>query len=108
MSSLPIHHCTSLYITGGMRLVPYVKREAMMTYIRELFSDKEFCPFYFQYEFARILSGEEEAAFAWTGSNYLFKTLFPVRVCVCVCVRVCVWLWLFLYMCYWTALYCTV
>jgi hypothetical protein len=70
--------------------VPYVKREAMMTYIRELFSDKEFCPFYFQYEFARILSGEEEAAFAWTGSNYLFKTLFPVRVCVCMVVRVCV------------------
>lgn len=61
-----------------MRLVPRVKREAMMTFIRDLLSDKDFCPFYFQFSFARVLSGEEEAAFAWTGSNYLFNTLFPV------------------------------
>ena len=60
-----------------MRLVPIKQREAMMTYIRTLFSDKDFCPFYFQYDFARVLSGEEEAVFAWTASNFLFNTLFP-------------------------------
>lgn len=52
----------------------------MMSYIRTLFSDKEFCPFYFQYDFARVMSGEEEAVFAWTASNFLFKSLLPVRL----------------------------
>lgn len=66
-----------LRATGGMRLVPFEKREKMMKYIRSLFSDKEFCPFYFQYDFARVMSGEEEAVFAWMGANYLFNTLFP-------------------------------
>jgi hypothetical protein len=64
-----------------MRLVPIGKREKMMTYVRSLLSDNEFCPFYFQYDFARVMSGEEEAVYAWTASNYLFKTLFPVLHC---------------------------
>ena len=49
-----------------------------MTYIRTLFADKAFCPFYFQFDFARVMSGEEEAVYAWTASNFLFSTLFPV------------------------------
>jgi len=58
-----------------MRLVPYEKRELMMSFIRELFSDKTFCPFYFQFDFARVMSGEEEAVFSWASANYLFGTL---------------------------------
>jgi Golgi nucleoside diphosphatase len=64
-----------LRATGGMRLVPYEKREAIMTFTRHLFSDKTFCPFFFQFDFARVMSGEEEAVFSWASANYLFGTL---------------------------------
>jgi Golgi nucleoside diphosphatase len=70
-SQYPIY----LRATGGMRLVPYNKREEMMTFTRQLFSNKTFCPFYFEYDFARVMSGEEEAVYSWTSANYLFGTL---------------------------------
>mmetsp|Transcript_22590 Transcript_22590/g.33034 ORF Transcript_22590/g.33034 Transcript_22590/m.33034 type:complete len:510 (-) Transcript_22590:336-1865(-) len=72
-------HTYPIYLraTGGMRLVPMARRESMMAYTRELFSDKEFCPFFFQFDFARVMSGEEEAVYAWAAANYLFGTLLP-------------------------------
>ncbi|CAE7427857.1 ENTPD1 [Symbiodinium microadriaticum] len=48
-----------------------------MTTVRELLMDKKFCPFYFQFDFARVISGEEEAAYAWAAANYLYGTLLP-------------------------------
>ena len=39
--------------------------------------DKSFCPFFFQFDFARVMSGEEEAAFAWAAANFLYGTLLP-------------------------------
>lgn len=64
-----------LRATGGMRLVPYAKREEMMDFTRKLFSNKTFCPFFFQFDFARVMSGEEEAVYSWATANYLFGTL---------------------------------
>lgn len=64
-----------LRATGGMRAVPYRKREEMMEFTRRLFSNKTFCPFFFQFDFARVMAGEEEAVYSWTTANYLFGTL---------------------------------
>jgi golgi apyrase len=64
-----------LRATGGMRSVPYRKREDMMAFTRQLFSNKTFCPFMFQFDFARVMAGEEEAVYSWTTANYLFGTL---------------------------------
>jgi Golgi nucleoside diphosphatase len=60
-----------------MRLVPTEKRELLMNRLRDLFSDKSFCPFFFQFDFARVISGEEEGAYAWAAANYLYGTLLP-------------------------------
>lgn len=49
----------------------------MLGAVRELFTNKTFCPFYFEDEFARILSGEEEAIFGWTGINFAMGNLLP-------------------------------
>jgi Golgi nucleoside diphosphatase len=64
-----------LRATGGMRAVPYQKREDMMAFTRQLFSNKTFCPFFFQFDFARVMAGEEEAVYSWATANYLFGTL---------------------------------
>jgi Golgi nucleoside diphosphatase len=63
--------------TGGMREVPLSKRERLMAVIRGFFSDRKENPFYFESEFARVISGEEEAVYAWTGANYLMGSLLP-------------------------------
>ena len=45
-----------------MREVSYVQREILMSRIRDVFFNKTINPFYFQYDFARVISGEEEVA----------------------------------------------
>ena len=47
-----------LKATGGMRELPFQKREEILTYVRKYLSNKEFCPFFFREDFARIISGE--------------------------------------------------
>ena len=61
--------------TAGMRTLEKNDRSRVLGAIRELFSDKTFCPFYFEDEYARILSGEEEAIFGWTGINFIMGNL---------------------------------
>ena len=61
--------------TAGMRALEKTDRFRIITAIQKLFSDKEFCPFYFENEYARILSGEEEAIFDWTGINFAMGNL---------------------------------
>ncbi|CAM9196644.1 unnamed protein product, partial [Ectocarpus fasciculatus] len=75
-------HFFPLYFkaTGGMREVPYVQREVLMTQIRDVFFNKTINPFYFQYDFARVISGEEEAAYSWSGANFLMNSLLPSSV----------------------------
>lgn len=65
------------FALGGMRELAYVEREAIMDTVRDFLSDKSFCPFLFRAEFARVISGEEEAVYSWTATNYLMGTLIP-------------------------------
>ncbi len=66
-----------LRATAGMRQIPIDPREELMAKIRELMLNKTFCPFFFQYDFARVMSGEEEAAFSWSATNFLLNALLP-------------------------------
>eukprot|EP01038_Epipyxis_sp_PR26KG_P015106 gene15106-20325_t len=63
--------------TGGMRELELSKREEIIHYVRKFLSDKSFCPFYFRDDFARVISGEEEAIFSWTATNFLMGSLLP-------------------------------
>lgn len=63
--------------TGGMREVDSLHREAIISEVRRLLSDKTFCPFFFRDDFARVISGEEEAIFSWSATNFLMGTLLP-------------------------------
>lgn len=60
MPSVILIYSNGCFTLGGMREVPYVKREILMTRIRDVLFDKSINPFYFQYDFARVISGEEE------------------------------------------------
>lgn len=51
---LPIY----FYATGGMRELEYKKRDELIDYVRKYLSNKALCPFYFQDDFARIISGK--------------------------------------------------
>lgn len=61
--------------TGGMRELSYFDRERVLKQVRLLLSDKTFNPFYFRDDFARVISGEEEAIYSWCASNFLFGNL---------------------------------
>lgn len=61
--------------TGGMRELPLRERELIMSWVRELLDDDTFCPFYFRFEMARVISGEEEAIFSWAAINFLMGNL---------------------------------
>jgi len=57
--------------TGGMRELNLKQREEIMRWVRYYLSDKSFCPFYFHDDFARVISGEEEAIYSWAAINFL-------------------------------------
>jgi len=63
--------------TAGMRTLTRPKRERVMAAVRTLFQNKTYCPFKFEEEYARVISGEEEAVYGWTAVNFLMKTLLP-------------------------------
>jgi len=69
--SYPIY----LRATAGMRTLEKKDRFRVLEAIRSIFSDRTFCPFYFEHEYARILSGEEEAVFGWAGINFAMGNL---------------------------------
>lgn len=64
-----------LRATGGMRVLKQPDRFRVMDAVRTLFANDTFCPFYFENEHARVISGEEEAIFGWTGINFAMGTL---------------------------------
>lgn len=65
-----------LKATAGMRQLPLAKREAIINAVRAFFSDKALCPFAFDHpEQARVISGEEEAAYAWSAVNFVTGAL---------------------------------
>lgn len=63
--------------TGGMRQIALGPREDVMTVVRSVLSNKTLCPFYFHYDMARVISGEEEAIYSWAAVNFLMGTLLP-------------------------------
>ena len=54
-----------------MRLLLEPKADAIMDYINDILLDKTRNPFRYDPLNCRILSGEEEGAFAWMSVNYL-------------------------------------
>lgn len=64
-----------LRATAGMRTLLPNDRARVLGAVRTLFANKTFCPFYFEDKHARVLSGEEEAIFDWTGVNFLLGNL---------------------------------
>jgi hypothetical protein len=63
--------------TGGMRQLPLDAREKILTQVKAVLNDKKINPFYFTNDSARVISGEEEATFAWLTVNLLMDTLVP-------------------------------
>lgn len=64
-----------LRATAGMRILEDPDRARVMRAVRELFNNKTYCPFNFVNEQARVLSGEEESIYDWTGVNFLLGDL---------------------------------
>lgn len=48
-----------LKATAGMRQLSYDDREAVLAAVRDFLGNPETCPFYFQFDQARAISGEE-------------------------------------------------
>jgi GDA1/CD39 (nucleoside phosphatase) family len=59
-----------LKATGGMRQLPVQQRQEILKYVREYFFDAA-CPFYFEFDFARVISGEEEGIYGWAAINFI-------------------------------------
>merc|ERR1712232_90793 len=64
-----------LKATAGMRIIRKDDRGRIMKAVQQLFHNKTFCPFEFEDERARVISGEEEAVYGWTGVNFLMNSL---------------------------------
>jgi Golgi nucleoside diphosphatase len=60
-----------------MRELSQQDREKILNKVRALLSDKNICPFYFRNDFARVISGEEEAIYSWCATNLLMGSLLP-------------------------------
>ncbi len=60
-----------LFVFTGMRLIPESQANDVMKNIENLLNDKTLNPFTYNEHTTRMLSGEEEGAFAWIATNYL-------------------------------------
>lgn len=60
-----------------MRQLLPEKREAIMAAVRRYMANETSCPFYFEHDFARVVSGEEEGIYGWTAINFLLGKLLP-------------------------------
>lgn len=54
-----------------MRLLTQQQQQSVMAEVRRIFSDKSVSPFKFSDENARIISGMDEAVYAWITVNFL-------------------------------------
>eukprot|EP00904_Undaria_pinnatifida_P011382 jgi/Undpi1/7374/HiC_scaffold_22.g09847.m1 len=64
-----------LKATAGMRQLSYNDREAILREVREYLGNPETCPFYFAFDQARVISGEEEGIYGWAAVNFLHGEL---------------------------------
>ncbi|CAN0437084.1 unnamed protein product, partial [Ectocarpus sp. 8 AP-2014] len=71
-----------LKATAGVRQLPYGDREALLSAVRDFLGNPETCPFYFRFDHARVISGEErlraflqagssEGIYGWAAVNFL-------------------------------------
>lgn len=68
-----LHHSTPLFMmaTAGLRVLPESDAIALMTSARTYLANSSVNPFIYNPHTVRILSGEEEGAYAWIAANYL-------------------------------------
>ena len=61
--------------TAGLRMLGSNDRSRVISAVRDFFMDETHNKFKFEKEFARVISGEEEAAYGWTGTNFALGSL---------------------------------
>ena len=81
MKTIPAekHSSTHLFFlaTGGMRLLDEDKSKAIMDQVKGVLNDKAKCPFMFDPEDARVISGALEGIYAWMSVNFLEGNFIP-------------------------------
>ena len=60
-----------MFLVTGMRLLPETAANDVMSAVEDILDNVELNPFWHSDRTTRILSGEEEGAFAWITANYL-------------------------------------
>lgn len=73
------HSTTPMFFlaTAGMRLLSNDQSKAILDEVKKLFSDKTKCPFKFDSEDAKIISGAFEGIYAWISVNFLKGNFIP-------------------------------
>ena len=56
-----------LLATAGLRLVTDTQCEAILSTCRSLLASSQF---FFRHEWAKVIGGDMEGVYAWTGANY--------------------------------------
>ncbi len=64
-----------LKATAGMRMLEPNDRLRVMKAVREIFNNSTYSNFKFETEYARVISGEEEAIYGWAGGNFVLGSL---------------------------------
>ncbi|KAL9965409.1 hypothetical protein ACROYT_G029208, partial [Oculina patagonica] len=73
------HAATPIFFlaTGGMRLLSEAQSNAILDEVKKLFNDKNKCPFKFDSDDAKIISGAFEGIYAWISVNFLKGNFIP-------------------------------
>ena len=61
-----------LKATAGMRLLSHQQREAILLHCRSMLASSDFA---FRPDCAHVISGQDEALYAWVGANYVAGAL---------------------------------
>lgn len=65
-----------LKATAGMRILEPSRRQRLIKAVRDVLGNHTYCKFHFKsLDQARVISGEEEAIYGWTGVNFILGTL---------------------------------
>jgi len=57
--------------TAGMRLLPEADQDVIMDKVREALSNEDFSPFLYNEQNVRVISGKDEAIYAWITVNFI-------------------------------------
>ena len=73
------HKTTPIFFlaTAGMRLLSEAQSNAILDEVKKLFNDKNKCPFMFDSNDAKIISGAFEGIYAWISVNFLKGNFIP-------------------------------